>query len=120
MYKASVSANIEAAHFLFLSDQDEDVRKKIHGHSYVCKAWVSGRQLNDQGVILDLDEARDKLRAICAQLNNTLLNDHEDLKYPSMECLCKYIFDQINKDARVADAIEIERPALGFTVIYSP
>jgi hypothetical protein len=54
MMLISAQVNVEAAHFTPFGEED-DVRRQIHGHSYLVRAWVEA-----EPNVEDLDRLRDE------------------------------------------------------------
>lgn len=59
-----------AAHFtLFTGGQAE----LLHGHNYRVRVELSGSELDEEGLLFDLDSFKKTLRAICARLDSRTL-----------------------------------------------
>lgn len=120
MYSISVSANIEASHFLNLSSDSEDQRRAIHGHSYKCTATFEDIELDRRGVLYDLDMLSQALNSVCALLDHKLLNDVEGLEFATMESMCKFIYERLSAEFSNVKSIELYRPTLDFRASYRP
>ena len=59
-----------AAHFTLFPDRDAEL---LHGHNYRVRVELSGSQLDELGLLVDLDAAKRKIRALCATLDSRML-----------------------------------------------
>mgnify|MGYP001695462541 FL=1 len=91
MFEVRVEANFSAAHFL----RDYNGKcESLHGHNYTVRAHVKGSTLGSGGMLIDFAKLKAALRAVCAELDHTNLNDHAVfLQNPSAERIAKYIYD---------------------------
>lgn len=93
MFEVRVEANFSAAHFL----RDYNGKcESMHGHNYTVRAHVKGSTLGSGGMLIDFGKLKAALRAVCAELDHTNLNDHAVfLQNPSAERIAKYIYDAL-------------------------
>ena len=93
MYEIRVTADFAAAHFL----KDYNGKcENLHGHNYKVYAHVSGSELNEGGMLLDFAALKGALRAVCAELDHTNLNDMSVFcQNPSAERIAKYIAGEL-------------------------
>lgn len=113
-YELCVSRAIECAHYIEQGDGDDDPRKAVHGHSYICSVCVQGGDLGANGTLIDADQLRTALDQVCTSLDHRLLNDIEGLSAATMEALSRYIFDAISALGYAVGEVRIERPTLGY------
>ena len=59
-----------AAHFTLFPDREAEL---LHGHNYRVRVEISGSTLDDFGLLVDLDAAKRKIRALCAALDTRTL-----------------------------------------------
>ena len=118
MYRLSVTSNVDAAHYLHVGSEAGDPRKRVHGHSYEVRLWVSGERLGDRGVLTDLDALKAELDSVCGAMTHTLLNDVPGLDHSSMEAMCRYVFERMRGHSNLVSSVEIYRPSLGYRAIY--
>ncbi|MEP7008929.1 MAG: 6-carboxytetrahydropterin synthase [Acidobacteriota bacterium] len=59
-----------AAHFTLFPDRDAEL---LHGHNYRVRVELAGSHLDDLGLLVDLDAAKRKIRALCAALDSRML-----------------------------------------------
>ena len=67
-----------------------------HGHNYRVKVYVSGKHLDDGGMLIDFSVLKKHLKSVLEtldhkDLNTTLFKDLE----PSAENISRYIFDSL-------------------------
>lgn len=67
---------------------------RLHGHTWRVELAVTGRELNREGLLLDLGQLKAWLGQVVEPLDHTLLNEVEVLrgKPPSAENLARYIY----------------------------
>jgi len=115
MLKVSVSTAIECSHYTDLhTASQQDSRRRIHGHSYICRLWVSNDKPNEKGVLVDLDVLKESLCRLCAPFNHSILNEHPSLSHGTMEELALYLFQEISRIHKDVIQVDIERPTLGY------
>lgn len=59
-----------AAHFTLFPDREAEL---LHGHNYRVRVELAGSRLDDFGLLVDLDAAKRKIRALCAALDSRML-----------------------------------------------
>lgn len=118
MYRLSVTSQIDAAHYLHVGDDRTDPRKRVHGHSYEVRLWVSGESVGARGVLTDLDALKAELDAVCGAMTHRLLNDVPGLDHSSMEAMCRYVFDRMRGHSDLVSSVELFRPSLGYRAVY--
>ena len=90
----------------------------LHGATYVVDAAFYSRELDQNGVVIDIGRAHDALKAILAPLNYTNLDTLPQFKgvNTTTEYLTKYIFDalaaaargnQLGREGRELDSIRV-------------
>ena len=83
--------------------------QRLHGATYVVDATFRRRELDEDGVVLDIGRAGDQLRAILAELNYRNLDDESTFagRNTTTEVLAREIFDRLVRaigDGRLGDA----------------
>lgn len=96
MYELKVTTYFAAAHQLRM------VAKKcenLHGHNWKIEVYVSGKELNPAGVLLDFGEIKTAVRDIMDELDHTYLNDLAAFEKanPSSENIARYIAHTLQK-----------------------
>ena len=83
-----VTDYIDCAHFL----PGHPKCGALHGHTYKVEFIIEGEKGPD-GMILDFNEVKVKLRAVLSEYDHRSLNDFLD--YPSVENVCEMIRDKL-------------------------
>ncbi len=94
MFELKVISKFAAAHQLKMVTQKCE---NLHGHNWKVEVYVSGKELNNSGVLMDFGEIKKHLAGIMEALDHKFLNDIEHFKSsnPSSEVIAKYIADQL-------------------------
>jgi len=90
MYELKIITRFAAAHQLqMVAKQCEN----LHGHNWKIEVCVSGKELNEAGVLVDFGELKASLANIIDQLDHKFLNELEILENrpPSSENVARYI-----------------------------
>jgi 6-pyruvoyltetrahydropterin/6-carboxytetrahydropterin synthase len=66
---------------------DFGAKSELHSHHYVLELEVEGQRLDDHGFLVDIDELARPLDELVQRLDESVLNDLEELRgvNPSME-----------------------------------
>ncbi|MFH1825031.1 MAG: 6-carboxytetrahydropterin synthase QueD [Candidatus Firestonebacteria bacterium] len=101
MFKITVEDEFSAGHFL---RGYKGKCENMHGHNYKVIVVVSGKKLNEIGLLIDFDVVKGKLREIMKEFDHTVINEHKYFKKnnPSAENIAKYFFIQLKKDVKVS------------------
>jgi len=97
MYELKIISHFAAAHQLRdIGGKCED----LHGHNWKVEVYVSGRELDDNGLLIDFKIIKDKTKMILEGLDHKFINE---LSYfnkvnPSSENLARYIFDSLSHE----------------------
>ena len=91
MYRLRVESHFDAAHKLI---GYKGKCAKLHGHTWKVEVFVTGNRLKS-GVLVDFQVLRQKLKEITDKLDHTFLNDIEDIGNPTVENICKYVFEKL-------------------------
>ncbi len=59
-----------AAHFTLLSDGESE---RLHGHNYRLRVRLHGARLDEQGLLCDVKAVKQRIRALCAELDERTL-----------------------------------------------
>ena len=94
MYELKVISKFAAAHQLKMVTQKCE---NLHGHNWKVEVFVSGKELNNYGVVMDFGEIKKYLSTIMEKLDHKFLNDIDCFKNsnPSSEVIAKYIADEL-------------------------
>ena len=102
MYELKVVSKFAAAHQLkMVTEKCEN----LHGHNWKVEAYISGKDVNASGVLIDFGEIKKQLSEIMDMLDHKFLNDIEWFKKsnPSSEVIAKYIADELQ--VRLSDPL---------------
>jgi 6-pyruvoyltetrahydropterin/6-carboxytetrahydropterin synthase len=86
----------EAAHFLPHEPQHHPNRR-VHGHSFAVEVAVRGEPDPISGQVLDFAVMKQAMDEVRAQLDHRLLNDVDGLAAPTLEGLCRFIWQNLVK-----------------------
>ena len=102
----------EAAHTLD-REYEADASRRVHGHTYLAKVTVGGVPDAHRGMVVDLAVVRRAIEQVKDQLDHRLLDDVEGLGAATLENLCRFIFDRIQRPEWRVVAVEVGRDATG-------
>ncbi len=97
MYEVAIRRRFAAAHQLRnYGGKCED----LHGHNWIVEVGVTGRELDEVGLLLDFKVLKAKVDGIMEELDHSYLNDHAWFreKNPSSENLARFLFERITAD----------------------
>jgi 6-pyruvoyltetrahydropterin/6-carboxytetrahydropterin synthase len=94
MYELKIIGEFAAAHNL------RNFRGKcesLHGHNWKVEAVITGRDLDESGVVLDFAEIKAAARDVLAELDHRYLNDLPFFAThnPSSENIARYLFHRL-------------------------
>lgn len=95
MYRISKRLEISASHQLTLSHESKCSR--LHGHNWIVTIYCATCQLNEDGMVEDFSEIKQKIHS---RLDHANLNTLFDFN-PTAENMAKWICDQISSCYRV-------------------
>jgi 6-pyruvoyltetrahydropterin/6-carboxytetrahydropterin synthase len=90
MYYVSKRLEIAGAHFLELSYDSPCTQ--LHGHNWIVTVHCRAEQLNDNGMVIDFKEIKEKIHG---KLDHKVINHVVAPINPTAENLAKWIHDQI-------------------------
>jgi len=91
MYELKVVTHFAAAHQLKMVAQKCE---NLHGHNWKIEICVSGKNLNNAGVLIDFGELKQHVSNLMERLDHKFLNDldvFKDSYPPSSENIAHYI-----------------------------
>jgi 6-pyruvoyltetrahydropterin/6-carboxytetrahydropterin synthase len=109
----------EAAHYL-PSAPPGHPNARIHGHSFHVRVCVAGEPDEQTGLIFhfdDLEAATDKVKQ---RLDHHFLNDIAGLETPTLERLCRWLWNELEPLVPGLAEIHLSRPSCGEGCIYAP
>ena len=107
MYELKIITEFSAAHNL------RNFRGKceaLHGHNWKVEVVLSGKNLDDSGVVLDFAEVKAATSEIMSEIDHRYLNDLPFFveNNPSSENIARYIFHRL-KEKIDNDRVRIRR-----------
>ena len=95
MYRVRVEADFAAAHAL---THYHGKCERLHGHNYRVRAWASGKELGEGGMLLDFGILKTALRTACGEFDHQNLNDFPAFaEDPSAERIARAIFERVSE-----------------------
>jgi 6-pyruvoyltetrahydropterin/6-carboxytetrahydropterin synthase len=112
LFEITKAASFDAAHRL--PDGPPGGRyARLHGHSFRVEASVRGPATPPMGWVADLASLEAALKAVAAELDHSLLNDHPGLESPTLEALCLVFADRLRPDFPGLSRVTVSRPTIG-------
>jgi 6-pyruvoyltetrahydropterin/6-carboxytetrahydropterin synthase len=100
MFELKIISSFAAAHQLkMVTEKCEN----LHGHNWKIEVCVTGKKLNDAGVVIDFGIIKKIVSEIISELDHKFLNDHEWFKdlNPSSETIAMRIAQEL--ESRIDD-----------------
>ena len=111
MFEIGVNGQFSSAHYLKGYKGKCEAR---HGHNWGVEVYVSGDELDEQGLLLDFTELKKVMNETLDELDHTELNELDmfaDIN-PSSENIARIIFHKI------AEALDCPRYKVSRVVVY--
>ena len=112
VFEITKSATFDAAHRL-PGGPAHGPYTRLHGHSFQVEATLRGEASAPVGWVEDLGRLDTALRAIAAELDHSLLNEHAGLESPTLEALCLHFAGRLGADFPALKRITVSRPTVG-------
>jgi 6-pyruvoyltetrahydropterin/6-carboxytetrahydropterin synthase len=110
VFEITKAASFDAAHRLPGADGRYT---RLHGHSFKVEATVRGPAVGPVGWVADLASLDAALKAIAAELDHSLLNEHAGLESPTLEALCAHFAARLKPDFPGLSRVTVSRPTVG-------
>jgi 6-pyruvoyltetrahydropterin/6-carboxytetrahydropterin synthase len=94
MFEITKEFVFDAAHFLPHAREGHP-NTRMHGHSFYVEVALRGRPDAEKGWIRDFAEVERKIDDVRQRLDHRLLNEVEGLGVPTLENLCRFIFQRL-------------------------
>lgn len=98
--------SFEAAHDLPLTPEGHKCRR-LHGHSFRVRLYVSGEIDPETGWIMDFADIQAAFEPLWRQLDHHYLNDIAGLENPTSENIAKWIWRRLKPDLPGLSAVEL-------------
>jgi 6-pyruvoyltetrahydropterin/6-carboxytetrahydropterin synthase len=111
-FEVTKACNFDAAHRLPGGPADSPY-VRLHGHSFSVEATLRGPAVPPIGWVEDLGELDAALKAVCMELDHSLLNDHPGLESPTLEALCVFFAERLGAVFPGLTRVMVARPTIG-------
>jgi 6-pyruvoyltetrahydropterin/6-carboxytetrahydropterin synthase len=112
IFEITKAATFDAAHRLPGGPSDGPYTR-LHGHSFRVEASVRGPAVGPVGWVADLASLDVALKAVAAELDHSLLNDHAGLESPTLEALCELFAARLAPAFPGLSRVVVSRPTVG-------
>ena len=87
---------------------DDHICKQMHGHTFNLTIYVEDEINNTAGFVMDFYDI-DKVvnKTIISKIDHKVLNDIAELKNPTSENLCKWIWKKLKKNLPMLTKIKL-------------
>jgi 6-pyruvoyltetrahydropterin/6-carboxytetrahydropterin synthase len=121
MFELSQTFSFDAAHTLkrHVAAEEAAGSRRIHGHTYSAQVTVRGEREGDSGMVVDLAVLREVIAGVREQLDHHFLDEVADLGAPTLENLCVFIFERVQRQIPQVAAVAVFR-ASGDRCEYRP
>jgi 6-pyruvoyltetrahydropterin/6-carboxytetrahydropterin synthase len=101
MFELKIITDFSAAHQL---REFKGNCERLHGHNWKIEVYVTGRDLDDTGLLIDFKILKNQVKEILDQLDHRFLNDLPPFRdqNPSSENIARYIAGEL--DTRLQDS----------------
>ena len=106
MFELMIEDTFDAAHAL---RGYEGPCENLHGHTWKVQAFVSGKKLNQIGLVEDFKVIKKELRDILAAFDHKYINDVApfDKENPSSENLAKHLYAQLKAKLKATSKVTV-------------
>jgi 6-pyruvoyltetrahydropterin/6-carboxytetrahydropterin synthase len=112
IFEITKAAGFDAAHRL-PGGPAQGPYTRLHGHSFRVEATLRGPATGPVGWVADLGDLDGALKSVCAELDHSLLNDHEGLASPTLEALCQFFAARLKDSFPGLSRVVVSRPTVG-------
>ena len=109
----------EAAHRLPFAPEGHRCRR-LHGHSFRCRAYVTGELTMPQGWVLDFADIKAAMAPLLELLDHNYLNEIPGLENPTAEILAQWIFERLALRVAGLSAVEIAETCSAGCIVRKP
>ena len=120
-YELTQRFYFEAAHTLRrqVGAAEAEASRRIHGHTYHAAVTLRGQPDLATGMVADLAQVREAIAGVREQLDHRMLDELPELGPATLENLCRYIFQALQRPHWTLVRVEVSRPASGDSCCYS-
>ena len=107
MYELKILAHFAAAHQL---RGNKGGCERLHGHNWKVEVFVSGDKLDENGLLIDFRDIKDKTALLMEKFDHQFLNDLEPFVTlnPSSENISRHIFELLSHELN-SDHIRVSK-----------
>ena len=107
MYELKIITQFAAAHQI---RGIEGGCERLHGHNWKVEVFVSGDKLDENGLLIDFRDIKDKTEALMEELDHKFLNELEPFitLNPSSENISRHVYEALSRQFNT-DAIRISK-----------
>ncbi len=98
------SFSFDSAHWLPTFPEGHKCRR-LHGHTFNVDVVVAGPVDPDKGYLIDFGELKRLIDPLKQELDHRLLNDIQGLDNPTAENLARWVWQRLQPDLSILDAI---------------
>ncbi len=104
MFRLTVEHTFSAAHRLRISGHKCE---NLHGHNWRVCVTIEGRELREDGMLMDFHDLKALVGAVVGRLDHAYLNDVPpfDRLNPTTENICRHIGEELA--ARLPDGLRV-------------
>lgn len=106
MFRLRTKTDFDSAHHLVGYD-GKCVR--MHGHLWEVETFILGKELDDQGMVVDFGVIKAHVNDIVNKLDHQVLNEVMETDHPTSENVAKYIFEYLQEHMPVDDNVQLEK-----------
>ena len=111
-YEVTQQFFFDAAHTLEREIETASSRR-VHGHTYRAEIGIRGEPDSATGMVIDLGQVRQRVALVRETLDHHLLNEVAGLGKPTLENLCRYIAESLQRDGLSVTRVRVWRDAMG-------
>ncbi len=107
MYELKILTQFAAAHQL---RGIGGACENLHGHNWNVEVYISGDKLDENGLLIDFRDIKEKTEALMEELDHTYLNELDTFVTlnPSSENISCYIFESLSREFN-SDDIKVSK-----------
>jgi 6-pyruvoyltetrahydropterin/6-carboxytetrahydropterin synthase len=90
----------------------------VHGHSFRAEVVIRGAPRPPRGFVADFARLEKACNALRGELDHSLLNEVTGLATPSLENLCFWIWERLEKKFPGLARVTVRRDSLGQSCTY--